>query len=218
MSYRHAGILIATAWVCSVTIAFLPIFTGWFAHNSTVQLYTAGATCGLHVNPIYAIISSCLSFYMPLIFMSIVYYRIFRIAQYQSSEIKKLRMVGSCQSDGTEVHPLKTEEEMRDRPISFHKDMKALQTLGTVMGCFIILWLPFFLMYVIMPFCPGCSLPHRVEQFIIWLGYFSCCINPCIYAYKNREFRMAFARTLAFTQSSCCRPVIPDPHSESGGR
>jgi len=35
----------------------------------------------------------------------------------------------------------------------------------------IILRLPFFLMYLIMPFCEVCYLPHELESFIVWLGY-----------------------------------------------
>jgi hypothetical protein len=78
-----------------------------------------------------------------------------------------------------------------------HKDSKAIKTLGTIMGIFIISWLPFFLMYLILPFCESCFLPKEVESAITWLGYANSFINPCVYAFLNKDFNMAFRRLLS---------------------
>jgi len=41
------------------------------------------ADCGLHVNRVYAVVSSATSFYLPLVVMATVYSRIYRIARRQ---------------------------------------------------------------------------------------------------------------------------------------
>lgn len=38
---------------------------------------------------------------------------------------------------------------------------------------------------------------------VFWIGYFNSALNPIIYAYFNREFRVAFKKTLQF----CCHHV-----------
>lgn len=77
--------------------------------------------------------------------------------------------------------------------ISLSKERKAARTLGIIMGSFILCWLPFFLMYIILPFCASCSAPSvEVETFIVWLGYINSGLNPVIYTIFNIDFRKAF--------------------------
>ncbi|KAI1296893.1 putative tyramine receptor 2 [Halotydeus destructor] len=89
------------------------------------------------------------------------------------------------------------EEKQR---ISLSRERKAAQVLGIVMGVFVACWLPFFLMYVIVPFCDDgqCPIPRWLENFITWLGYVNSALNPIIYTIFNMDFRKAFQRIL------CC--------------
>ena len=64
------------------------------------------------------------------------------------------------------------------------------------MGLFCFSWLPFFLMYVILPFCSSCALPPLWLSLITWLGYCNSFFNPCVYAFLNRDFRLAFKKIL----------------------
>jgi 5-hydroxytryptamine receptor 1 len=85
------------------------------------------------------------------------------------------------------------EEKQR---ISLSKERRAARTLGIIMGVFVVCWLPFFLMYVIVPFCVSCCPSDKLIYFITWLGYINSALNPIIYTIFNMDFRRAFKKLL----------------------
>lgn len=60
----------------------------------------------------------------------------------------------------------------------------------------------FIFRYVISTLCGTdiCHSPGWVITLVFWVGYFNSALNPLIYAYFNREFRVAFKKTL----QNCC--------------
>jgi hypothetical protein len=195
MSRRRASGMIASVWACSVAISFVPIFRGWYADTDHVQLFIDTPECGLDkVNKVYAVISALLSFYIPLIIMVFAYVKIFCIAQHQAMEIQKLEC--SLYTHNSSTHS-RTDRSIKKKSKRQTRDAKAIKTLGILMGLFIFCWLPFFLMYIIGPFCPQCVFPPIAISIITWLGYVNSFFNPCVYAFLNRNFRMAFSKILS---------------------
>jgi 5-hydroxytryptamine receptor 1 len=80
--------------------------------------------------------------------------------------------------------------------ISLSKERRAARTLGIIMGVFVVCWLPFFLMYVIVPFCVSCCPSDKLKNFMAWLGYINSALNPLIYTIFNMDFRRAFKKLL----------------------
>jgi len=80
--------------------------------------------------------------------------------------------------------------------ISLSKERRAARTLGIIMGVFVVCWLPFFLMYVIVPFCVSCCPSDKLRNFMTWLGYINSALNPLIYTIFNMDFRRAFKKLL----------------------
>lgn len=200
MTRRRALIAVAGVWTCSSAISFVPVYAGWFVEDSAaggdaeqaMYLYEDGPTCGLFVNRVYAIISSTTSFYLPLVVMLVVYSKIYRVARRQAAEIHELESSLSA----TQWSPTGRLHQRSRRAVS---DSKAVKTLGTLMGLFCVSWLPFFILYVVKPFCAeACNVPAEVEAAVTWLGYCNSFFNPCVYAFLNRDFRSAFRRVL------CC--------------
>ncbi|CAJ0946879.1 unnamed protein product, partial [Mesorhabditis belari] len=80
--------------------------------------------------------------------------------------------------------------------ISVAKEKRAAKTIAVIIFVFVFCWLPFFCAYVIVPFCPSCSLHPKVEQAFVWLGYINSSLNPFLYGILNLEFRRAFKKIL----------------------
>ena len=198
LSTRRTYLLIAAIWACSATISFLPIYLGWFSPHDDDDSFCSGMskTCGLRVNAVYGVISSTTSFYAPLVLITVIYVKIFRIARQQAAAIREQEVVPFVSACAV--------SDFRVKCKCARRHTKAVKTLGTLMGLFVVSWLPFFLLYVILPFCDDCSVPPEVGTFVTWLGYVNSCFNPGVYAFLNRDFREAFKRIL------CCSGTVGD--------
>ncbi|GAU94677.1 hypothetical protein RvY_06404 [Ramazzottius varieornatus] len=85
--------------------------------------------------------------------------------------------------------------------ISLTKERRAARTLLIVVLVFVICWLPFFVWYVVKPFCPDCPMDERSYNFILWLGFLNSSLNPVIYTIFNLDFRKAFKKMLTGKRS-----------------
>ncbi|XP_075233782.1 octopamine receptor beta-1R-like [Lycorma delicatula] len=112
------------------------------------------------------------------------------------------------ESTGGELRPCAASSKMK-------RERKAARTLGIIMSAFLACWLPFFLWYIITTLCGGsCDCPRAIVTAVFWVGYFNSALNPIIYAYFNREFRVAFKKTL---QTCCYHLLLLFPSSSSQG-
>lgn len=93
---------------------------------------------------------------------------------------------------------------------SSSKERKATKTLGIIMGCFTLCWLPFFILALYKTFC-RCEAPTWLDSILWWLGYANSFLNPVIYARFNREFRGPFKEILCWR----CKGINTRMRSES---
>ncbi|XP_042588307.1 5-hydroxytryptamine receptor 7 [Cyprinus carpio] len=202
--------MIVGVWLVSASIT-LPPFCGW-AQN----INTAGV-CLISQDVGYTLYSTAVAFYIPMVVMLFMYYKIFKAARKSGAKhhftaLPPIQMAcpdpalatveGLCMhgmKNGTATEEFSTlscllNRERRCASI-FRREQKAATTLGVIMGVFSFCWLPFFLFTTARPFICGllcnCA-PVWLERVLLWLGYTNSLINPFIYAFFNRDLRSTY--------------------------
>ncbi|XP_016363696.1 5-hydroxytryptamine receptor 7-like [Sinocyclocheilus rhinocerous] len=202
--------MIVGVWLVSASIT-LPPFCGW-AQN----INTAGV-CLISQDVGYTLYSTAVAFYIPMVVMLFMYYKIFKAARKSGAKhhftalppiqmacpdpalatVEGLCMYGLKNGAATEEFSTLScllNRERRSASI-FRREQKAATTLGVIMGVFSFCWLPFFLFTTARPFICGllcnCA-PVWLERVLLWLGYTNSLMNPFIYAFFNRDLRSTY--------------------------
>ncbi|XP_027795076.1 beta-3 adrenergic receptor isoform X1 [Marmota flaviventris] len=216
---RRAGAAVVLVWVVSAAVSFAPIMSQWWrvgADAEAQRCHSNPLCCSFASNMPYALLSSSVSFYLPLLVMLFVYARVFVVAKRQlcllrrelgrfspeesPSALSHSRYPvtsGTCPS--TQV-PSGGRRPARLLPLREHR---ALRTLGLIMGTFTLCWLPFFLANVLRALGGPSLVPDPAFLALNWLGYANSAFNPLIYC-RSPDFRSAFRRLLC--RGSGCRP------------
>ncbi|KAE9554887.1 hypothetical protein FO519_001915 [Halicephalobus sp. NKZ332] len=82
---------------------------------------------------------------------------------------------------------------------SLRTELRVARTIGIVVGCFTVCWLPFTVIYILQAFrtCPiDQCVPGWMFTIAFWLGYANSAVNPLLYAAVSRDFRSAFRKFL----------------------
>lgn len=184
MTTRKTVIFIGTVWILSALISFVPTHLGWHESQAGQNSTSDTELCIFDLNPIYAVVSSTISFYIPCIVMVSIYIRLY---VYARRHVEIIRKTHTAERFHTGNGAAKSGYKVSDH--------KAAVTLGIIMGVFLLCWVPFFIVNPIAAFCSTC-IPKLVFQILTWCGYVNSCLNPIIYSIFNTEFRYAFRRIL----------------------
>ncbi|RZF38146.1 hypothetical protein LSTR_LSTR005507 [Laodelphax striatellus] len=90
MTHRTVSFMLANVWILPALISFTPIFLGWYTTEENLEYRKLHAgECRFIVNQYYAIISSCVSFWIPGIVMVTMYCRIYKEAVRQRRALSR---------------------------------------------------------------------------------------------------------------------------------
>ncbi|KAG9263299.1 alpha-1A adrenergic receptor-like [Astyanax mexicanus] len=212
---------VAAVWGLSAAISVGPLF-GWREPMPEDE-----SVCRVNEDPGYAIFSAACSFYVPLTVILVMYCRVYVVARRKSRSLREGRQLdggslrihcGNTQrcsahrdGHGTVVGKCRSHSSLL-RLLKFSREKKAAKTLGVVVGCFILCWLPFFLVLPISSIFPSHRPPETVFKITFWLGYFNSCLNPIIYPCFSQEFKKAFQNLLrGHCFHRAARPWSPRP-------
>ncbi|GAB0198726.1 5-hydroxytryptamine receptor 6 [Grus americana] len=209
-SCRALWLILAT-WTLAALASFLPIKMGW--HELEFEVWSPNVTsrgdedqCRLLVSLPYALVASCLTFFLPSAAISFTYCRILLAARKQAVQVASLASnVATATADETTPQvprapsqPVAGSESRRFTNKHSKKALKASLTLGILLGMFFVAWLPFFVTNVMQAVCS--CVPAGFFDVLTWLGYCNSTMNPIIYPLFMRDFKRAMGKYLP-----CCR-------------
>ncbi|XP_072027873.1 D(1) dopamine receptor-like [Amphiura filiformis] len=182
ITHKTVGILIAVVWCIAFLISALPVNLDFHEDPDLAEIgwYTDPQFCVLAMNPTFALVSSVISFYIPMTIILFVYARIFVVARRQA------RQIAAYENTAKRFAGTSKKSMARER--------KAAKTLAIIVGVFIACWLPFFIVNLVDPFCGRC-IDVTLFTVLVWLGFVNSSLNPLIYA-QNKTFRRAFKSLL----------------------
>nr|ABG29734.1 dopamine receptor I [Ctenocephalides felis] len=219
---RIAVATIVVIWLLAAFVSFVPISLGLHRPPEATVVYIGNdrnlPTCALDLTPTYAVVSSCISFYVPCIVMIGIYCRLYCYAQKHVKNIRAVTRTAEQKDDETTRCPAvrcKHKHKVNQMSTSNHQhrshhhsspyhvsDHKAAITVGVIMGVFLICWVPFFCVNIVAAFCKTC-IPDLTFKILSWLGYSNSAFNPIIYSIFNKEFRDAFKKILTSNRVCC---------------
>ncbi|KFQ24463.1 5-hydroxytryptamine receptor 6, partial [Mesitornis unicolor] len=207
-SCRALWLILAT-WTLAALASFLPIKMGW--HELEFEVRSPNVTsqgdedqCRLVVSLPYALVASCLTFFLPSAAISFTYCRILLAARKQAVQVASLTSNVATADEATPQvprapsQPTTGSESRRFANKHSKKALKASLTLGILLGMFFVAWLPFFVTNVIEAVCD--CVPASFFDVLTWLGYCNSTMNPIIYPLFMRDFKRAMGKYLP-----CCR-------------
>lgn len=220
LSKWRARVIVCLVWVVSTLISFVPIMKGdWKAEEDpgAKECYDDERCCDFVTTGTFAIASSIVSFYIPLLIMILLYAKVFVIAtrQVQLIDKNRMRFQNDCLAAQIQVVPhinnilpaacagssninntaKRKSTKRRPSRLMLVKEHRALKTLGIIMGTFTVCWLPFFVANIINAFYRDVP-AEWLFRLLNWLGYINSGLNPIIYC-RSPEFRTAFKNLLS---------------------
>nr|XP_046230027.1 trace amine-associated receptor 1-like [Scatophagus argus] len=166
INHSVVAIMILVSWVVSALIG-IGVITGGLNNDKCEDRCLIDVLIANTVGPI-------LSFYLPVIIMLCIYFKIFLVAQRQANSIQNKTCQGT--KSGATVSKM---------------ERKATKTLAIVLGVFLLCWTPFFLYITFVPLSNK-SAPVPVIETLNWLALSNSMFNPFIYAFFYSWFRAAF--------------------------
>ncbi|XP_042865819.1 alpha-1A adrenergic receptor-like [Penaeus japonicus] len=86
------------------------------------------------------------------------------------------------------------------------REVKAAKSLSIIVLFFMVSWFPLYTINCVKAFCKNCNVPPFIMNVTIILSHLNSAINPLLYAYHMKDFRMAIKM---FTLHRILRRPLP---------
>lgn len=176
MTDKVAYGLIAFIWIVDLLISLVPLFGAHNWETAPMCLYE------IVIDKYFRLFNSVHQMVIAFIIL-VTYIKIFFIVR---SQIRRIQTEAVFNTGDTTNRPSK----------------QMNRVIGMVVLCFQISWLPFFIVQLML--IEDLTVTKvLVANFLVFLGILNSTVNPIIYAWKNKQFRLAFRKLLCF-------PIVAD--------
>lgn len=178
--------LLLFVWLDALVISSLGL-TNWTLPNlSLVGLTNFG--CSKTYDPYFYTFAAVVGFFLPLYIIGISYtYVLVAALSHWKATSKAIHPTPPPIADGNKA----------SNRLALGREIKAAQTLAIVIVSFVICWLPFFIILMVVYWCPSClsqlNMPINVT-FIYVLPNITSALNPIIFFLFSRKLREAFVK------------------------
>lgn len=180
-------ISIIAIWICAIILALPPLIWRPLAVIcGEEESYERHITYEI----IYMTAEWLLIFGIPFGIMSVIYYRIYRIARNHANRVRPGASDESASTSGSDTNSRKNNIS------NFKREFKAAKMLVTIAGAFLLSWFPFFLTLTLWKFHGGVHNHPKVFTTFLYIVYTLPAINPAIYAFWSRDIRSGIKQLL----------------------
>ncbi|XP_041865346.1 glucose-dependent insulinotropic receptor [Melanotaenia boesemani] len=172
-------------WVSSITMGFLPVVVQQLQARKAYDGFCAFFSV---MHEIGIVVAYCVLFFPVLSLFIYMYLDILKIACSHQKQISQVRHSRSADHHYGHHHP--QHQQLRSGNWSH---VKALRTVALLIGCFLVLWCPFFVVCIAHILCESCGLKEVLENYLWLLGLSNSLINPLVYAFWQKEVRLQLA-------------------------
>lgn len=134
------------------------------------------------------------AFFFPVFSVFVyIYLDILRIACSHQKHISQVKKAGTRNGDDHDHQHYQHHHQHLQIRSGYWSHVKALRMVAVLVGCFLVLWCPFFVVCLVHVLCKSCELTGVLENYLWLLGLINSLINPLVYAFWQREVRMQLA-------------------------
>ncbi|KAM9332796.1 glucose-dependent insulinotropic receptor [Pholidichthys leucotaenia] len=177
-------------WMTSFTFGFLPVVVREMQEEESYDGFCAFFSV---IRDLSIVILFSVFFFPVLSLFIYIYLDILKIACSHQKQICRVRKASSRNSDHQDHQDNKEHPQHQYLKICYWTHVKALRTVAVLVGCFMVLWCPFFVVCIVHILCKSCELKVVLENHLWLLGLSNSLINPLVYAFWQREVRLQLA-------------------------
>ena len=212
MPPSKAVFIIASLWLYALIIACLPQL-GWKWPGTTSSV-TDGQCYFVAAFAYYTFVNVC-NFLVPMIFMALFWWQIYRIARKHFIRMQKFEN-NICLNDNSSSSKATTADSSANKQRKrTRRHLRGSRYIALIVCFFFVCWLPVVLLSLISHWCKKCQdhIPPELSTIFVMFGYMNSAMNPFLYPFHDRQFKKAFRDIFVAWRNKLMAGQILSPRS-----